>query len=47
MACRSCSRPNGHYDADLNAYFLLNPAPDNTQAAIAYDLATLPDVPVA
>ena len=32
--------PNGHYDADLNAYFLLNPAPDNTQAAIAYDLAT-------
>jgi site-specific recombinase XerD len=31
--------PEGHYDTDLNAYFLLNPAPGNTQAAIAYDLA--------
>ena len=32
--------PDGHYDVDLNSYFLLNPAPDNTQSAIAYDLAT-------
>ena len=29
-----------HYDIDLNAYFLLHPAPENTQAAIAYDLAS-------
>ena len=32
--------PDGHYDIDLNAYFLLHPAPENTQAAIAYDLAS-------
>jgi hypothetical protein len=32
--------PDGRYDADLNSYFLLNPAPENTQAAIAYDLAS-------
>lgn len=32
--------PAGCYDVDLNSYFLLNPAPDNTQAAVAYDLAT-------
>lgn len=31
--------PDGQYDIDLNAYFLLHPAPENTQAAIAYDLA--------
>jgi integrase len=31
--------PDGRYDADLNSYFLLNPAPENTHAAIAYDLA--------
>ena len=31
--------PDGHYDIELNSYFLLNPAPENTQAAIAYDLA--------
>jgi integrase len=31
--------PDGRYDTDLNSYFLLNPAPENTQAAIAYDLA--------
>jgi hypothetical protein len=32
--------PDGHYDIDLNAYFLLHPAPENTQAAIAYDPAS-------
>jgi Phage integrase, N-terminal SAM-like domain len=32
--------PVGHYDIDLNAYFLLHPAPENTLAAIAYDLAS-------
>ena len=32
--------PDGHYDIDLNAYFLLHPAPENTLAAIAYDLAS-------
>lgn len=32
--------PDGHYDIDLNAYFLLRPAPENTQAATAYDLAS-------
>ena len=32
--------PDGRYDIDLNSYFLLNPAPENTQAAIAYDLAS-------
>jgi hypothetical protein len=32
--------PDGHYDVDLNAYFLLHPAPENTLAAIAYDLAS-------
>ena len=32
--------PDGRYDVDLNSYFLLNPAPENTQAAIAYDLAS-------
>ena len=31
--------PDGHYDIDLNAYFLLHPAPENTLAATAYDLA--------
>jgi site-specific recombinase XerD len=31
--------PDGHYDIDLNSYFLLNPAPENTQVAIAHDLA--------
>lgn len=31
--------PDGSYDADLNSYFLTNPAPENTQAATAYDLA--------
>ena len=31
--------PDGHYDIDLNAYFLLHPAPENTLTAIAYDLA--------
>ncbi|WP_460431816.1 hypothetical protein, partial [Amycolatopsis echigonensis] len=31
--------PDGTYDLDLNRYFLQNPAPENTQAAIAYDLA--------
>ena len=34
--------PDGRYDVDLNSYFLLNPAPENTQAAIAYDLASFP-----
>ena len=24
--------PDGHYDVDLNAYFLLHPAPENTLA---------------
>ena len=33
--------PDGHYDIDLNAYFLLHPAPENTQAAITYDLASV------
>jgi hypothetical protein len=32
--------PDGHYDVDLNAYFLLHPAPENTLAATAYDLAS-------
>jgi hypothetical protein len=32
--------PDGHYDIDLNSHFLLQPAPENTQAAIAYDLAS-------
>jgi integrase len=32
--------PDGRYDIELNSYFLLNPAPENTQAAIAYDLAS-------
>jgi hypothetical protein len=32
--------PDGHYDIDLNACFLLHRAPENTQAAIAYDLAS-------
>jgi hypothetical protein len=32
--------PDGRYDVDLISYFLLNPAPENTQAAIAYDLAS-------
>ena len=32
--------PDGHYDVDLNAYFLLHPAPENTVAATAYDLAS-------
>ena len=32
--------PDGRYDMDLNSYFLLNPAPENTQAATAYDLAS-------
>ena len=36
---KSC-QPDGHYDIDLNAYILLHPAPENTQAAIAYDLAS-------
>src|SRR5258705_9435745 len=31
--------PDGHYDIDLKAYFLLHPAPENTLTAIAYDLA--------
>jgi hypothetical protein len=31
--------PDGTYDLELNNYFLLNPVPENTQAAIAYDLA--------
>ena len=30
---------DGHYDIDLNAYLLLHPAPENTLAATAYDLA--------
>lgn len=30
--------PDGLYDVGLNSYFRLNPAPENTQAAIAYDL---------
>jgi site-specific recombinase XerD len=32
--------PDGRYDGDLNAYFLLHPAPENTLAAIGYDLAS-------
>jgi site-specific recombinase XerD len=32
--------PEGHYDIDLNSYFFLHPAPENTQSAIAYDLAS-------
>jgi hypothetical protein len=32
--------PDGRYDIDLNAYFLLHPAPENTLAATAYDLAS-------
>src|SRR5271163_4901362 len=31
--------PDGRYDVELNSYFRLNPASENTQAAIAYDLA--------
>jgi hypothetical protein len=27
--------PDGRYDIELNSYFLLNPAPENTQAALA------------
>ena len=34
------SSPDGHYYIDLNAYFLLHPAPENTLAAIAYDVAS-------
>jgi hypothetical protein len=31
--------PDGTYDVELNRYFLERPAPENTHAAVAYDLA--------
>jgi hypothetical protein len=31
--------PDGRFDPDLNSYFPLDPAPETTHAAIAYDLA--------
>lgn len=37
VPCLFC--PDGGYDIELNSYFLTNPAPQNTHAAMAYDLA--------